>query len=77
MSWPGVRRLRRFCGNRLGRNFDYTSFLVKPLNSNENLQERGVPVKYVLFPDEGHGWGKVENRVTSDVEIVRWFEEHL
>ncbi|MDH3991957.1 MAG: S9 family peptidase [Gammaproteobacteria bacterium] len=43
----------------------------------ENLQERGVPVKYVLFPDEGHGWGKVENRVTSDVEIVRWFEEHL
>jgi dipeptidyl aminopeptidase/acylaminoacyl peptidase len=43
----------------------------------ENLQERGVPVRYVLFPDEGHGWGKVENRVTSDVEIVRWFEEHL
>jgi dipeptidyl aminopeptidase/acylaminoacyl peptidase len=43
----------------------------------ENLQQRGVPVKYVLFPDEGHGWGKVENRVTSDVEIVRWFEAHL
>ena len=43
----------------------------------ENLQERGVPVKYVLFPDEGHGWGKTENRVTSDVEIVRWFRAHL
>jgi dipeptidyl aminopeptidase/acylaminoacyl peptidase len=43
----------------------------------ENLEVRGVPVKYVLFPDEGHGWGKVENRVTSDVEIVKWFEEHL
>jgi Tol biopolymer transport system component/dienelactone hydrolase len=43
----------------------------------ENLKARGVPVKYVLFPDEGHGWGKMENRVTSDVEIVRWFEEHL
>ena len=43
----------------------------------ENLQARGVPVKYVLFPDEGHGWGKVENRITSDVEIVRWFETHL
>ena len=42
-----------------------------------NLRARGVPVKYVLFPDEGHGWGKTENRVTSDVEIVRWFEEHL
>lgn len=43
----------------------------------ENLKKRGVPVKYVLFPDEGHGWGKVENRVTSDVEIVKWFETHL
>ncbi len=43
----------------------------------ENLDARGVPVKYVLFPDEGHGWGKVENRVTSDVEIVKWFEAHL
>jgi dipeptidyl aminopeptidase/acylaminoacyl peptidase len=43
----------------------------------ENLQARGVPVKYVLFPDEGHGWGKVKNRITSDVEIVRWFETHL
>ena len=43
----------------------------------ENLHERGVLVKYVLFPDEGHGWGKVGNRVTSDVEIVRWSEEHL
>jgi dipeptidyl aminopeptidase/acylaminoacyl peptidase len=43
----------------------------------DNLKARDVPVKYVLFPDEGHGWGKTENRVTSDVEIVRWFEEHL
>lgn len=43
----------------------------------ENLKARDVPVKYVLFPDEGHGWGKVENRITSDVEIVRWFETHL
>ncbi len=42
-----------------------------------NLEQRGVPVKYVLFPDEGHGWRKTENRVTSDVEIVTWFSEHL
>ncbi|MEM8984498.1 MAG: S9 family peptidase [Pseudomonadota bacterium] len=43
----------------------------------ESLKARGVPVKYVLFPDEGHGWRKVENRITSDVEIVTWFETHL
>jgi dipeptidyl aminopeptidase/acylaminoacyl peptidase len=43
----------------------------------DSLKQRGVPVKYVLFPDEGHGWRKKENRVTSDVEIVKWFETHL
>ena len=43
----------------------------------ESRDARGVPVKYVLFPDEGHGWDKVENRVTADVEIVKWFEAHL
>jgi dipeptidyl aminopeptidase/acylaminoacyl peptidase len=43
----------------------------------ESLKQRDVPVKYVLFPDEGHGWRKTENRITSDVEIVRWFETHL
>jgi len=43
----------------------------------DSLKQRGVPVKYVLFPDEGHGWRKTENRITSDVEIIRWFETHL
>ncbi len=43
----------------------------------ESLESRGVPVKYVLFPDEGHGWRKTANRITSDVEIVTWFEMHL
>jgi dipeptidyl aminopeptidase/acylaminoacyl peptidase len=36
----------------------------------ESLKKRNVPVKYVLFPDEGHGWRKTKNRVTSTVEIV-------
>ena len=43
----------------------------------ESLEQRDVPVRYILFPDEGHGWQKTENRVTSTVEIVRWFEDHL
>ena len=43
----------------------------------QSLRQREVPVKYVLFPDEGHGWRKTENRVTSDVEIVKWFETYL
>ena len=43
----------------------------------ENLKRRGVPVEYVLFPDEGHGWRKTPNRIRSTVEIVRWFDKYL
>lgn len=43
----------------------------------ENLKRRQIPVEYVLFPDEGHGWRKTPNRVRSTVEIVRFFRRHL
>jgi dipeptidyl aminopeptidase/acylaminoacyl peptidase len=43
----------------------------------ESLKRRNVPVEYVLFPDEGHGWRKTPNRIRSTVSIVRWFEERL
>lgn len=43
----------------------------------ESLKRRDVPVEYVLFPDEGHGWRKTPNRVRSTVEIVRWFDRFL
>jgi len=41
------------------------------------LEQRGLDVTYVLFPDEGHGWRKESNRVRSTVELVRFFREHL
>jgi dipeptidyl aminopeptidase/acylaminoacyl peptidase len=43
----------------------------------ESLKRRGVPVEYVLFADEGHGFRKTPNRIRSAVSIVRWFETHL
>jgi dipeptidyl aminopeptidase/acylaminoacyl peptidase len=43
----------------------------------ENLKRRNVPVEYVLFPDEGHGWRKTPNRIRSTVRIVSWFEKYL
>ena len=43
----------------------------------KTLKDRGVPVEYILFPDEGHGWRKVPNRIRSTVEMVRFFKEHL
>lgn len=43
----------------------------------KHLKSRGVPVEYVLFPDEGHGWRKIPNRIRSTVEMVRFFDKHL
>jgi dipeptidyl aminopeptidase/acylaminoacyl peptidase len=34
-------------------------------------------VEYLLFPDEGHGWRKIPNRIKSTVEMVRFFDKHL
>jgi len=42
-----------------------------------SLKARGVPVTYVKFPDEGHGWRKLANRVTSTQAIVNFFGKHL
>jgi dipeptidyl aminopeptidase/acylaminoacyl peptidase len=42
-----------------------------------NLKKRGVPVEYVLFPDEGHGFRKTPNRIRANVAVVQWFETHL
>jgi dipeptidyl aminopeptidase/acylaminoacyl peptidase len=42
-----------------------------------SLKRRGVPVEYVLFPDEGHGFTKTPNRIRAAVAIVHWFVPHL
>lgn len=43
----------------------------------EHLKTRGVPVEYILFQDEGHGWRKIPNRVRSTVALVEFFSKHL
>ncbi|HEY3349669.1 MAG TPA: S9 family peptidase [Thermoanaerobaculia bacterium] len=42
-----------------------------------SLKKRGVPVEYVLFPDEGHGFQKLPNRIRSNVALVKWFARWL
>jgi dipeptidyl aminopeptidase/acylaminoacyl peptidase len=43
----------------------------------ESLKKRGVPVEYILFPDEGHGFVKLPNRIRSNVALVNWFVRWL
>ena len=42
-----------------------------------SLKKRGIPVEYVLFPDEGHGFQKLPNRIRSTMAIVEWFTRWL
>jgi len=43
----------------------------------EAVRKNGVPVEYVLFPDEGHGFAKRENRVEASNAFVEFLDEHL
>ncbi len=43
----------------------------------ESLRQRGVPVEYVLFADEGHGFVKVANRMAAVRAVAGWFAKYL
>lgn len=43
----------------------------------EAVRANGVPVEYVLFPDEGHGFSKRENRITASNAYVTFLDQYL
>ena len=43
----------------------------------EKLRKRGIPVRYDVYPDEGHGFTKRENLLKALGDIARFLEEHL
>ena len=43
----------------------------------EAVRERGVPVEYVVFDDEGHGFMKKENRERGYEGILEFLDEYL
>ena len=40
-------------------------------------RENGATVEYVLFPDEGHGFQKRENRISASEAIVSFLDTYL
>ncbi len=40
-------------------------------------RKNGTPVEYVLFPDEGHGFRKKENRITAAERCVEFLHKYL
>jgi dipeptidyl aminopeptidase/acylaminoacyl peptidase len=43
----------------------------------ERAREQGVPVRELVFDDEGHGFSKLENRIRAYTEIVDFLREHV
>lgn len=40
-------------------------------------KKNGVPVEYVIFPDEGHGFVKKENNIKASEEVLKFLDKHL
>ncbi|HTE23591.1 S9 family peptidase [Flavitalea sp.] len=41
------------------------------------VKKKGVPVEYVVFPDEGHGFMKRENEIKGYGQILKFLDTHL
>ena len=43
----------------------------------DGVRKNGVPVEYVLYPDEGHGFVKKENQITTSKRTLEFLDKHL
>ena len=41
------------------------------------VKKNGVPVEYVLFEDEGHGFVKKENQIEAYGRVLKFLDTHL
>ena len=41
------------------------------------MQQRGIPVTYVTFSDEGHGFMRPENRLAFNAIVEQFLARHL
>jgi dipeptidyl aminopeptidase/acylaminoacyl peptidase len=41
------------------------------------VRKNGVPVEYLVFPDEGHGFRKKENEIAAAEKVVAFLDRHL
>lgn len=51
--------------------------LVEARQVVDTLKKNGRDVEFLLFPDEGHGWRKIPNRVKSTMTLADFFRRHL
>jgi dipeptidyl aminopeptidase/acylaminoacyl peptidase len=42
-----------------------------------SVKKNGVPVEYVVFADEGHGFSKKKNQIAGYGAILKFLDTHL
>ncbi|MBC7888605.1 MAG: prolyl oligopeptidase family serine peptidase [Ferruginibacter sp.] len=53
---------------------------VLPVESEEivaGVKKNNIPVEYISFPDEGHGFVKKENQVTTSKKTLEFLDKYL
>ena len=40
-------------------------------------RKNGVPVEYVVFPDEGHGFVKKENEISGYAKVIGFLDKYV
>jgi dipeptidyl aminopeptidase/acylaminoacyl peptidase len=43
----------------------------------EGVKKNGVPVEYIVFDDEGHGFRKKENEIKGYGQVVVFLDKYL
>jgi dipeptidyl aminopeptidase/acylaminoacyl peptidase len=53
--------------------------VIKPESDEivEAVKKNGVPVEYVVFPDEGHGFTKKKNQLEANQKILQFLDKYL
>lgn len=41
------------------------------------LKKNKIPVEYIVYPDEGHGFQKTENQITTDEKTLQFLDKYL
>lgn len=56
---------------------DVTDTPAQSMNFFAGLQRFGVPSRYVRFPNEPHGFGKMKHQRVRDAEEIQWMQHYV
>ena len=53
--------------------------MIKPESDDivAAVKKNGVPVEYLVFADEGHGFTKKKNQIEGYSAVLRFLDKHL